>query len=107
MLCLGILVGTLFFGAYDDGQDSFSYVDALYLSVMTITTVGYGDLSPQNRSMRLFTVFYILFGVALFANCIQVLATVYPNPNPNASRCSQQSTLTLMHPGARNSLRQE
>lgn len=76
-LVLFVAVGTMFYGGYDDGVDSFSYVDGLYLSVMTITTVGYGDISPQNSSMRLFTVFYILFGVALFANCIQVLVTVY------------------------------
>src|SRR5262245_3098076 len=38
-------------------------VDALYLSVVTLTTVGYGDLVPRTGAGRLFTVVLILSGV--------------------------------------------
>jgi hypothetical protein len=31
-------------------------VDALYLSVATLTTVGYGDLAPTTDAGKLFTV---------------------------------------------------
>src|SRR5262245_60894412 len=38
-------------------------VDALYLTVVTLTTVGYGDLVPRTGAGRLFTVVLILSGV--------------------------------------------
>ena len=40
-------------------------VDALYFSVTTLTTVGYGDFSPQTSAGKLFTVVYVLVGVGL------------------------------------------
>jgi voltage-gated potassium channel Kch len=42
-----------------------SRVDALYFSVATLTTVGYGDFSPQTAAGKLFTVVYVLVGVGL------------------------------------------
>jgi len=41
---------------------SWSFVDALYFSMVTISTVGYGDLTPTTRFSKLFTVCYILLG---------------------------------------------
>ena len=38
-------------------------VDALFFSVVTMTTVGYGDLAPTSNGSRFFTCFYMLFGV--------------------------------------------
>src|SRR5262245_10327750 len=38
-------------------------VDAIYLTVVTLTTVGYGDLVPRTGAGRLFTVVLILSGV--------------------------------------------
>jgi hypothetical protein len=40
-------------------------VDALYFSVTTLTTVGYGDFSPQTTAGKLFTVVYVLVGVGI------------------------------------------
>lgn len=40
-------------------------VDALYFSVTTLTTVGYGDFSPQTDAGKLFTVVYVLVGVGI------------------------------------------
>ena len=40
-----------------------SFLDGLYLTVITITTVGYGDIAPVNPGGRLFTVLLIFSGV--------------------------------------------
>lgn len=53
--------------------EKLSYVDALYFSVITLTTVGYGDISPQTQIGKLFTVGYVLVGIAIigtFANLL-------------------------------------
>lgn len=46
--------------------EGWRWVDALYFSVVTIATVGYGDLTPATDAGKLFTVFYILTGIGLF-----------------------------------------
>lgn len=47
------------------------------LTIVTISTVGYGDLSPSTPAMRVFTVFYILIGCGyLFAQLAHAFAGV-------------------------------
>ena len=55
---LSLLLGFL---VYHIGQ-GLDLVDAIYLTVVTISTVGYGDISPSTEGMRVFTCVYILFG---------------------------------------------
>ena len=43
--------------------ENTSFVDGLYLTVITITTVGYGDIVPIHTSGRLFTVVLVFCGV--------------------------------------------
>lgn len=58
MLLLGI--ATLVYHSLED----WGWVDSLYFSVVAGTTVGFGDLAPSTDASKLFTVFYILLGVA-------------------------------------------
>lgn len=47
-------------------QEGWGWIDALYFSVITIATVGYGDFAPQTPMGKLFTVGYLLAGIGLF-----------------------------------------
>ncbi|MGD1859348.1 MAG: ion transporter [Leptolyngbyaceae cyanobacterium] len=42
-----------------------SFLDAAYFAVVTMTTVGYGDITPVSQAGRLFTMLMILTGIAL------------------------------------------
>jgi len=49
-------------------------VSALYFSVITMATVGYGDILPIEPSSRLFVISIVIFGVTVFATAISALA---------------------------------
>ena len=47
--------------------ENYSLFDAFYMSIITITTVGYGEIKPLSGLGRIFTSFLILAGFASFA----------------------------------------
>jgi voltage-gated potassium channel len=54
--------------------EGWSAVDALYFSVTTLTTVGFGDLTPTTALGKLFTVIYIFAGLGLVVGFVNVVA---------------------------------
>ncbi|UWQ93054.1 ion channel [Aliisedimentitalea scapharcae] len=49
------------------------YVDALYFTVTTLTTTGYGDITPQSTGARLLTVMIMIVGVSLFVQLARAM----------------------------------
>jgi hypothetical protein len=49
-------------------------IDAVYFCVVTLATVGYGDLHPTTDVGKLFTVVYILGGLGIIAGFVTELA---------------------------------
>ena len=62
MLLEGLLlgVGMVFYHRVE----GWSWLDSAYFCVVTAATVGYGDIHPVTPYGRLFTIFYIILGVA-------------------------------------------
>ncbi|WP_374331232.1 potassium channel family protein [Aestuariivirga sp.] len=54
--------------------EGWSFLDAVYFSVVTIATVGFGDLAPQTVPGKIFTIVYIIAGIGLFASAVATLA---------------------------------
>src|SRR3989344_211308 len=61
------IVFILFAGAaVYSNLEKWTYLDSLYFSASTLTTVGYGDFSPVTGAGKIFTIFYV-FAVVGFA----------------------------------------
>jgi hypothetical protein len=67
---VSLATGTIFYWRFED----WSFIDSLYFSVITLTTVGYGDLAPTTSGTRLFTVFYVLFGLGILVALLSAVA---------------------------------
>jgi len=57
--------------------EGWSIIDSLYMTVMTLTTVGFGEVHPLSTGGRLFTILLMLMGVGAvtfaFATVLQVV----------------------------------
>lgn len=62
LLLLVFVIGAIFYHVVE----GFSYVNAIYFTAMTLSTVGYGDLTPQTDLGKLFTTVYAFVGIAIF-----------------------------------------
>jgi len=47
-------------------HEGWSYVDAVYFCVMTMSTIGYGDLTPTTDVSKIFTIVYSFITIGLF-----------------------------------------
>lgn len=53
--------------------DIRNYIDALYFTVATLTTTGFGDITLNGSGGRLMAVFIMIVGVALFLRLVQTI----------------------------------
>lgn len=65
-----LLIGTVYYPI----AEGWSVLDSLYFSVITLTTVGYGDLSPETVPGKIFTMLYILFGLGFLLAFVTTVA---------------------------------
>ena len=68
-----VLTGTIFYWRFED----WSFIKALYFAVVTLTTVGYGDLHPTSDGTRIFTIIYILTGLGVLVALLSSVAQQY------------------------------
>jgi methyl-accepting chemotaxis protein len=66
-----ILIGTISYTYLED----WNLIQAFYFSVVTIMTIGYGDLQPTTDISRLFTAFYILAGVTAAVSAVGLISS--------------------------------
>ncbi len=75
------------------------YLDALYWSVTTVTTVGYGDITPHTALQKLYAIGVMLLGAGVYAFLIGNIASVLNNLHPlRAAHVQQQERMAaFMH----------
>lgn len=73
---LALLMLVFFIGAGTCGfivLEGYPFLDAVYMTVITISTVGFGEIHTLSEAGRVFTVFLILFGVGSLAFAAQAV----------------------------------
>ncbi len=70
LLTLDLLVGILGFMLIEE----YTLVEAFYMTVITISTVGYTEVGPLDTAGKLFTSFYIINNIGVFAYILAVFS---------------------------------
>ena len=70
-----LISGTVFYVQ----SEGWGYVDALYFCVMTMSTVGYGDLTPTSNLSKVFTMVYAVTSIGVFVGIASKLANAMLN----------------------------
>ena len=66
-----ILTGTWFYHQFEPTITTWG--DAYYFTVITLTTIGYGDFSPTIPLTKFFTTIYVFIGLGIIAGLISLV----------------------------------
>jgi voltage-gated potassium channel len=80
-----ILVGTVAYSVLEDWRP----LDALYFCVITLATIGFGDLTPKTDAGKLFTIIYVMSGIGIIAAFVTELVKYR---EPGARRAGRPET---------------
>ena len=53
--------------------EHYSFLDALYMTVITIATIGYQEVKPLSQSGKIFNIFFILYSFTIFTYALSKL----------------------------------
>ena len=70
---LFVMTGIIYATQHRTNPDIGNYADALYFTVTTMTTTGFGDITLHGTTGRMLSVLVMIFGVTLFLRLAQVL----------------------------------
>ena len=69
-----VITSLVFVLTFEEDAGVAGYVDALYFTVATLTTTGFGDITMTTTGGKLLSVFIMVVGVALF---VQLARTIF------------------------------
>lgn len=72
LIIIPIAIGVLGYMSIEE----LRFLDALYMTVITIATVGYGEVQPLTDPGRIFTIFLIITNLGIFAYAISLITSI-------------------------------
>jgi voltage-gated potassium channel len=82
-----LATGWLWLRGLYPGADRWTlYLRSLYWCISTITTIGYGDITPANNAQIVYAIVVMIFGVGMYGYVIANISTIIGNLQPARTR---------------------
>ena len=79
-LAVAFVIGVVIFGSVGYVfVEGYSWVEALYMTVITVSTVGFGEVRELSEEGMVFTTILIMGSLGTFAYSISALTTYFVN----------------------------
>ena len=88
-----ITIGSV--GFYLIGGDEWSFIDSMYMTILTLSTVGFGEVHPLSEIGKLWAILLIIFGVSGFAYIVYELGSELIQLNTYRSRTMRKKISKL------------
>ncbi|WBU63031.1 potassium channel family protein [Paracoccus aerodenitrificans] len=72
--------------------EGWRWIDAVYFSVIAISTVGFGDFAPQTDLGKIFTIIYVLLGLGMFVATATAIGDSIMSRAENADGRSEEES---------------
>ncbi len=72
ILASWLALGTIIYTVYEE----WTPVESFYFCVMTLTTIGYGDYTPTDSTMQLYTAIYAVLGIGFVVSFNTMLVRI-------------------------------
>ena len=91
VISLGMIVGCMLTGAlYFWLSGEFGPLDSVWWSTCTMTTVGYGDITPANDLERMYALFALLVGALVFGYLLSSVGSMISNLDHRSNMVDQR-----------------
>lgn len=74
--------------------ENVSFTDAIYFSIVTMATVGYGDIHPQTEIGKILALVIIIGGVGTFLGAVASITDVFVNRREESNRHQKLNMVT-------------
>ena len=71
-LTIILIAGTILFSLFEE----IPYFDAFYWTIVVISTVGFGDITPQTFMGKILFIILVIFGLSIFGYFISMISSV-------------------------------
>ena len=95
ILYFGVIVAIGSGDFYTIGGDEWGIIDSIYMTIITLSTFGFGEVYPLSDLGKLWTVIVIIFGVSGFAAILYELGAELIQMNTYRSRTMRKKISKL------------
>lgn len=78
------------------------YIFALYFAFISMSTIGYGDITPQNVQEKLYIIVSTLISCGVFAYSLNVITSIFSDFDQKSAQFRQEKSEILMYMKQRN-----
>ncbi|WP_010134847.1 potassium channel family protein [Ochrovirga pacifica] len=75
LFAIVLIIGTIGFTI----AFNYTVLDAFFMTIITVTTVGFGEVQPLDESGKLFTIFLLLISIVAYGYLVTTISEFFSN----------------------------